>query len=188
MKNRETCQIINIHSIPYNSEKHYKYSKDLKWIDEIICELESEDKNTANSFFNVNLIITHKKDKQYGDHLLISAVVDAKYNEHCIKCAEAFPIELKYEFNCCFMDSKHENTPEFEKATSIFCKDIEMELYFYPDKNIDLKELIREHAFLHKPHLPIHKDGCLGLCPECGVNLNNDKCSSKCKKNLPNKS
>lgn len=60
------------------------------------------------------------------------------------------------------------------------------ELFFYPgreveederqvvDETIDLEEPLREAVVLELPFTPLCDDDCLGLCPECGFNLNDD--------------
>lgn len=59
------------------------------------------------------------------------------------------------------------------------------ELYFYPDREaeedayrvsdeetIDLEPVLREAVVLNLPFTPLCRPDCAGLCPECGVNLN----------------
>lgn len=42
---------------------------------------------------------------------------------------------------------------------------------------IDLGPQIREEVILEYPVKPLCKPDCLGLCPKCGKNLNEGKCS-----------
>lgn len=61
------------------------------------------------------------------------------------------------------------------------------ELFVYPDSEasedetsrlegdlIDLEPLIRDDVVLELPFQPLCRDDCAGLCPECGVDLNDD--------------
>ncbi|MHA6509946.1 YceD family protein [Tessaracoccus sp. MC1679] len=60
------------------------------------------------------------------------------------------------------------------------------ELYFYPgneidtdeslivDETIDLDEALRDAVVLELPFTPLCEDDCLGLCPTCGADLNDD--------------
>jgi uncharacterized protein len=41
---------------------------------------------------------------------------------------------------------------------------------------LDLGELLREQFLLALPMKPLCDDGCRGLCPECGANLNRTPC------------
>ena len=60
------------------------------------------------------------------------------------------------------------------------------ELYFYPgiemdedesqivEEMIDLEEALRDAVVLELPFTPLCREDCLGLCPECGFNRNDD--------------
>ena len=47
------------------------------------------------------------------------------------------------------------------------------------DGSIDLTPIIRDYASLDIPISQVCKDGCKGLCPTCGVNLNLEDCGHK---------
>lgn len=42
---------------------------------------------------------------------------------------------------------------------------------------LDLEPALREYALLNLPMLPLCKTDCLGLCAECGANLNDGPCA-----------
>jgi uncharacterized protein len=42
------------------------------------------------------------------------------------------------------------------------------------DANIDLEPLVREYLLIEYPISPICRENCKGLCPVCGVNLNEE--------------
>ncbi len=42
---------------------------------------------------------------------------------------------------------------------------------------LDLEPAMREYALLELPMLPLCKDDCRGLCPQCGVNRNETVCN-----------
>ena len=39
---------------------------------------------------------------------------------------------------------------------------------------IDLEPVLRDAAMLDLPFIPLCREDCAGLCPTCGVNLNDD--------------
>jgi uncharacterized protein len=41
---------------------------------------------------------------------------------------------------------------------------------------LDLGEAMREYALLSVPMLPLCREDCKGLCPVCGINLNDEEC------------
>ena len=52
----------------------------------------------------------------------------------------------------------------------------DLETSYYRDDQIDLNELLREQFYLALPMKPLCQDGCRGLCPQCGTNLNQGAC------------
>lgn len=52
------------------------------------------------------------------------------------------------------------------------------EVCFIDMKNseIDLTEMIRQEILLNSPPIPVCKEECKGLCPNCGKNLNEENC------------
>jgi uncharacterized protein len=49
----------------------------------------------------------------------------------------------------------------------------------YPlvDDQVDLEDLVHDAVLLELPIAPVCDDGCLGLCPMCGVNRNEQTCT-----------
>lgn len=43
-------------------------------------------------------------------------------------------------------------------------------------EGIDLEDTVLEKILLNMPSKVLCKDDCLGLCPDCGINLNKDSC------------
>ena len=48
-----------------------------------------------------------------------------------------------------------------------------------PDGLIDLTDKIREDIILALPYKPLCSEGCRGLCPICGINLNQGSCDCR---------
>ncbi len=89
------------------------------------------------------------------DELFVRGSLDVSLSFRCSRCSVFFPYrvkESKYNYNMDVSD-----VPE----------------------SVDLTEDIREAMLLAFPSYPVCDSECMGLCPHCGINLNNDKC--KCK-------
>jgi len=52
----------------------------------------------------------------------------------------------------------------------------DLETSYYRNDEIDLNELMREQFYLALPMKPLCSDNCLGLCTQCGTNLNMSTC------------
>jgi uncharacterized protein len=53
----------------------------------------------------------------------------------------------------------------------------ELDVEFYTERAIPLRDLALEQIQLSIPMKPLCKDRCLGLCPTCGANRNSETCS-----------
>ena len=53
----------------------------------------------------------------------------------------------------------------------------EGESYALSNEQVDLEPLVREAVLLDLPQAPLCRDDCQGLCPTCGVDLNEGPCS-----------
>ncbi len=49
--------------------------------------------------------------------------------------------------------------------------------YPLPNDDLDLEPLVRDAVLLELPLVPLCRSDCLGLCPSCGVNRNEEQCS-----------
>jgi len=77
--------------------------------------------------------------------------VTGKYSSSCSRCLEAVESNWHKNFDLDF---------EIERKT----------------KSIELEEDIRQEIILSLPRRVLCGENCKGLCPDCGVNLNNIKC------------
>lgn len=53
------------------------------------------------------------------------------------------------------------------------------QLYPKDLEELDITETLREAIVLAVPTKPLCNEGCLGLCPHCGINLNLGSCACK---------
>ena len=63
------------------------------------------------------------------------------------------------------------------KIHDVFKKDFNIEYEVNPGDIIELNEDIRQEIILDYPIKIVCKPDCKGLCPNCGQNLNVDKCN-----------
>jgi uncharacterized protein len=108
------------------------------------------------------------KFTRLDETVLVQTEGTANVNLFCNRCLEEFNTNLHFKFD-----------REYELDRS---KEIEENLYVDKYFNIDLTEPIREEIILAIPMKSICKEGCKGLCPECGKNLNQENCDCRIKK------
>jgi uncharacterized protein len=50
------------------------------------------------------------------------------------------------------------------------------DVHLVKEDRIDMRPYVEEAALLEIPFIPLCRDDCLGLCPECGANRNEQTC------------
>jgi uncharacterized protein len=92
----------------------------------------------------------------------------------CSRCLESFAMPVDAHFDL-------EYRPHAENAGEgeLEIEDEDLGTAFYDDEQIDLGQLMREQFLLAMPMKPLCRDGCLGLCPVCGTNLNRGTCTCR---------
>jgi len=91
----------------------------------------------------------------------------------CSRCAEPYPFANPSAFHVRFRP-RPEASPDEE--VEIATED-ELDVEFYSEPVIPLRELALEQVQLSIPMKPLCDENCLGLCPTCGVNRTRETCS-----------
>ncbi len=94
----------------------------------------------------------------------------------CDRCLESFHHDLDSGFHLFLQESA--SGPKGETEVELLDEDMEVE--FISGDQLNLDEIVREQVFLSVPMKSVCRETCKGLCPECGANLNHEKC--KCLK------
>ena len=90
----------------------------------------------------------------------------------CSRCLEPFGFPVDVRFDERFLPASDVSTEADREV-----EDDDLETSYYRDDQIDLNELIREQFYLALPMKPLCVEGCNGLCPMCGTNLNTNACT-----------
>ena len=107
-----------------------------------------------------------------GEEYYCQGDVTAEVKLECCRCLNTFKKNLtsKTDFIVCSKD-KYEQEKDIE--------DNEDYLFYTDNKTVDLTKLVRQALILEISLKPICSEDCRGLCPKCGVNLNEKSCSCK---------
>ena len=104
----------------------------------------------------------------------------------CSRCLEPFPFPVDMPFDLRYLpqhlnmgagggDEADEDADAESDAEEVGGDDLTTA--FYRDDQIDLAHMVREQLYLALPMKPLHREDCQGLCPSCGVNLNETTCA-----------
>ncbi|SYZ72383.1 conserved hypothetical protein [Candidatus Zixiibacteriota bacterium] len=125
------------------------------------------EKVSFRDLMSLRLVIQKVQEEYY-----CQGSVTVPVEEECSRCLSLFDAELKGELNFIIRTGDG-------KVPSAAGEEEEI-LYVKPGEPVaDLHNLIRESLILALPLKPLCNDDCLGLCPDCGVNLNEETCDCK---------
>jgi uncharacterized protein len=86
------------------------------------------------------------------DEFIVTGTINSKIEVPCSRCLEEFTSSLEFDFEAEFSRAEIEND------------------------ELDLEESLVDHITLAVPMKTVCDQDCQGLCPSCGINLNNDDC------------
>ena len=91
----------------------------------------------------------------------------------CARCLEPYPIANTSAFHLTFAPRPEAS----EEDEEIEVGPDELDVEFYSERSVPLKQLAAEQIQLSIPMKPLCDESCLGLCPQCGANRNRETCS-----------
>ena len=102
-----------------------------------------------------------------GEGYLISGRLTAALKTMCHRCTDDARIELDHSFDTFEAQEDAQSEPDGE-VSHLRCTDSGWEL--------NIADLLWEEFLLAMPEKILCSDTCLGLCPHCGKNRNQDHC------------
>jgi uncharacterized protein len=116
----------------------------------------------------VRIIKTHQG-------LLVRARLEVQMNLACSRCIK----EFKYQS---VLTIEEEAFPTVNPGTGGKTdppEEAEGAIHLDDHHVLDMKEVIRQYLLTDTPIKPLCSKECPGLCPECGINLNEENCECK---------
>lgn len=171
---------VRLSRLVFDETINYELDDNCSWVADLYNELEEETDREEDGykpgFIKVELTLKRKSEKPFGDMLLVRGHVKSDYTAACVRCLALTPQSVEVDFQCAFVNSRLENDPEYEELDDIFTENEEWDLYFYEKGNADVAEMVHEQLYMSVNQFPLHDEHCLGLCTECGTDLNTGSC------------
>lgn len=104
---------------------------------------------------------------------VVEGTVTFSADLECSRCVEPYPFASVSPFHLRYR-ARPEGTPEENEEVEI--TDDELDIEFYSERSIPLRELATAQIQLSIPMKPLCDENCLGLCPKCGANKNRETC------------
>jgi uncharacterized protein len=110
-----------------------------------------------------------------GLEILCKGILETGLSVTCTRCLSDFSYVVNSELKVHFIPRTDNN----KLAHEIELTELDVEQEFYEEGRIDLSSPARDLILLSLPQVILCRKDCSGLCPECGTNLNMDKCDCK---------
>jgi uncharacterized protein len=111
-----------------------------------------------------------------ADHIRVQGIIEGELQVACHRCLRPFFLPLKETVDLFLMEGQEEDREEEE----IELDPEELDYDFFDGEAIEIDGLIAEQIFLSLPFKVLCSESCRGICPRCGVNLNEESC--RCEK------
>lgn len=111
-----------------------------------------------------------------GDVIEVSGRLLSAVTMSCSRCLAPVSRALDTEVLLCY-SSASDDTPV---AEDLEVRSEEMGLIYFAGTEIDLRPDLEQEIVMALPQQLICREACRGLCPVCGINLNQDQC--KCER------
>jgi len=144
---------------------------DLKWTEEKdILLVYLKDLSRIDFDFETPLQ-SEVKIRKVDRSVLIEGKVQTILRLQCVRCLKEFSYPLSTIFELTLLPLKEAPAAEETELGSE-----EMEASYFEGGEIHLSEIACEQIFLEIPYQPLCQEGCKGLCPSCGQDLNVMSC------------
>lgn len=144
---------------------------DLQWKEEKASLLAYMKDLTRIDFDFETPLQSEVKIRRAGRSVLMTGKVQTTLRLQCVRCLKEFSYHLSTTFELTLHPLKE---APFEEETELGSE--EMESSFFEGGEIRLSEIACEQIFLEIPYQPVCQEGCKGLCPICGKDLNVSSC------------
>ena len=116
-------------------------------------------------------------EEHHGKHKIIKDIriqgrLTTSLESICARCLEPLTQDVKREFDLLYRPLGADAGRDEISVT-----DAEAEISYYEGEGILLDDVVREQILLTVPLKLTCREDCKGLCPHCGKNLNQEKCS-----------
>lgn len=141
----------------------------LQWDDSDLAPYLPEDDP-----FDLNLVRPIQVEleiQKLPDHVRIRGAVKGRLGLSCHRCLSRFEWLLDEPVDVFLFPE--EQAPRDEE-TELDVEELDYD--FFDGEVIEIDRLIAEQIFLALPFKVLCGEGCRGLCPRCGVNLNEEPC------------
>lgn len=121
----------------------------------------------------------HLSVRQTLENIFVKATANLKAHSNCDRCLNPYDFDLK-------VSSERLLTPLYgtegrkkkkDEGAELELTQEDLDFSYYEGDEIDAGEILREQIVLEQPITHLCRADCKGLCPHCGINRNEGRCS-----------
>ena len=119
-----------------------------------------------------DLVEEHHGKRKIIQDIRIRGELTTRLESNCARCLEPLQQDVQRNFDLLYRPQGADAGRDEMSVT-----DAEAEIGYYEGEGILLDDVVREQILLAVPLKVTCREDCKGLCPHCGQNLNQEKCS-----------
>lgn len=109
--------------------------------------------------------------ERFGEDVFLRGEVTAGLNLQCGRCLKDFSDTVTVNLELVYSPAEAQEVGEGHEPGIG-----EIEAGFYVGEEIDIGKILKEQVLLNLPMKPLCSDSCRGICPSCGIDLNEKTC------------
>lgn len=140
--------------------REYQKNKVFKKNEEFIIPLEQLSEFNGDDFEFIDDVKVNANIEISQDLVKLKLDISTRLKFVCSRCLTNFVHDLKMECD-----------------DEILLSNLDEDIILDSDQNLDFTDYIKNCVIISIPQQKLCKSDCLGLCQQCGIDLNNDTCS-----------
>lgn len=113
----------------------------------------------------------HVKFMRTHEGILVQGELASVFELECTRCLTTFHMPLTIE-----IEEEFRSVIDLETGATLPVAPEESDTVIGEKHILDLTEVVRQLFLLAVPTMPVCTPNCKGLCPQCGINLNEESC------------
>ncbi|MFO7916687.1 MAG: DUF177 domain-containing protein [Anaerolineae bacterium] len=136
------------------------------------CEIEGHLVDIDESNPGITCLAGTVRFTRTVEGILARGEVHLVMTRRCCRCLESFEDRIEFSFEEEFVPSADVETG----ASLPIEEEHDEDLVIGPEGALDLREILRQYTVMASSAPAVGDPDCKGLCPICGVNLNEESC------------
>jgi uncharacterized protein len=157
---------INVANIPEEGLK-IQFSREGDWIEEVFPGREKDLFPAARPAGRIDVSATLRRNRET---VFFEGQIDTIIEMDCSRCLEIARLPVHARFGYTLVPDRESQGEDVELSAE------DLDFVYYRDDLIDTESLIYEQIALQVPIKALCREDCRGLCPHCGINLNQSDC------------